>query len=284
MVDWIEELMELMREEEREEDELLPDWTAGLGDPVLPQEKSGGAEDTERAAETETETKGPLAGTETERPQSGAEAGAAVRSAETDAWDDPDSMPDMGRMEVGPERPNKPENDGENGHSGVLNSGIWLDGTTGRRTADSASDDCGQDEAVGLGPEAALAGLARALGGSGDVLPEMVQRVRTEHTAGAGRPDGTAPEITGWAPVGFEGAKTFAELDKAVRAETDSGVEWLYRQTARAEWQTAPAAGAVGAVRLVETGSGPAAALTVEELDRAVRRDSRRYDGEMSIY
>ena len=31
-------------------------------------------------------------------------------------------------------------------------------------------------------------------------------------------------------------------------------------------------------------GPGSAASLAVDELDRAVRRDSRRYDGEMRIY
>lgn len=266
--------MELLRDEEREEDGLLPDWTAGLDAPVLPREKSGGAGQTERDAG---------AGAETDGPQSGPEAGTAVRGAETDVWDDPNGMPDPGWMEDELKRPHKPVNNGENGYSDSLNGGIWPDGTVGRRRLDAP--DGRDDGAREFEPGAALDGLARALGSSGSVLPEMGRRAGTGRTAGAGRLDRTAPEIpAGWMLADSEGTKAFAELDKAARAEADSGVEWLYRQAARAEWQTVPAAGAVSAARLAETGSGSAAALTVEELDRAVRRDSRRYDGEMSIY
>lgn len=69
------------------------------------------------------------------------------------------------------------------------------------------------------------------------------------------------------------------------RREAGSGLEELYRRTARA---VSPAASALpveqaGRVHPSEE-PGRAAALAVDELDRAVRRDSRRYDGGMCIY
>ena len=71
-----------------------------------------------------------------------------------------------------------------------------------------------------------------------------------------------------------------------VRA-ADSGA-WgtleLYRGAARgirsAQTSAAPAAGAAVTERMT-AGTG---SLTVDELDRAVRRDSRRYDGGMELY
>ncbi len=70
-----------------------------------------------------------------------------------------------------------------------------------------------------------------------------------------------------------------------LRREAGSGLEELYRRTARA---VSPAALALpveqaGRVWPAEE-PGRSAALAVDELDRAVRRDSRRYDGGMSIF
>ena len=65
----------------------------------------------------------------------------------------------------------------------------------------------------------------------------------------------------------------------------EAGLERLYRQTVRGLRPAAPALPQeqVGnTARAQEPGS--AASLAVDELDRAVRRDSRRYDGGMSIY
>lgn len=59
----------------------------------------------------------------------------------------------------------------------------------------------------------------------------------------------------------------------------------LYRGAAEGAQAPAPALAQSGTSRTVlerETGGAPG--LTVEELDRAVRRDSRRYDGGMSIF
>jgi len=65
----------------------------------------------------------------------------------------------------------------------------------------------------------------------------------------------------------------------------ERGLEGLYQQTVRATRpaaQAAPAGQAGHTFRAEEPGR--TAALTVEELDRAVRRDSRRYDGGMTLF
>lgn len=64
-----------------------------------------------------------------------------------------------------------------------------------------------------------------------------------------------------------------------------AGLEGLYRQTVRAVWPAAPALPRETAGRPARAREpGDAAALAVDALDRAVRRDSRRYDGGMSIF
>lgn len=69
------------------------------------------------------------------------------------------------------------------------------------------------------------------------------------------------------------------------RAEENVGLEGLYRQAARSARPAPPTLGAEPAgqaVRPAEPEGG--GSLTVDELDRAVRRDSRRYDGAMNIF
>ena len=64
-----------------------------------------------------------------------------------------------------------------------------------------------------------------------------------------------------------------------------TGLEGLYRQTVRGLLPAAPALPPKQAGKTARTREpGSAASLAVDELDRAVRRDSRRYDGGMSIY
>ena len=64
-----------------------------------------------------------------------------------------------------------------------------------------------------------------------------------------------------------------------------AGLKGLYRQTVRGLRPAAPALPPEQAGRTVRAQEpGSAASLAVDELDRAVRRDSRRYDGGMSIY
>lgn len=91
---------------------------------------------------------------------------------------------------------------------------------------------------------------------------------------------GDGPSLQTAGPVDFSGGPAAPEPSLA-------GLEELYRETARETLPSAAPAVPQGgrgefARRAEEPGS--AASLAVDELDRAVRRDSRRYDGEMSIY
>ena len=73
-----------------------------------------------------------------------------------------------------------------------------------------------------------------------------------------------------------------ATVGKALPGGQASGVERLYRRMAEAVAVSPVSAAAHGVIREEQTAE--AAGLTVRELDRAVRRDSRRYDGGMNIY
>lgn len=110
---------------------------------------------------------------------------------------------------------------------------------------------------------------------------------RESRWLGEGAPPGDAPGGP-WAG-GSRTAETRAigEMGSgtASAGEAEAGLEALYRQTAQAArpplqsmagWQAAQA--------WPLQGPEGAAALTVDELDRAVKRDSRRYDGGMSIF
>lgn len=95
-----------------------------------------------------------------------------------------------------------------------------------------------------------------------------------------GSQESEAPE-----PVGPQAAVPAAEAGAGSIESAGAGLEELYRQTAQAvrpAMQGAPA-GQTGRTRPAEEPGGTAA-LTVDELDRAVKRDSRRYDGGMSIF
>ena len=68
-------------------------------------------------------------------------------------------------------------------------------------------------------------------------------------------------------------------------SSAEKGLEGLYRQTVQASRpaaQSLPVKQAGQSLRADEPGR--TAALTVDELDRAVRRDSRRYDGGMTLF
>lgn len=97
--------------------------------------------------------------------------------------------------------------------------------------------------------------------------------------AGIGRPAGTP------GPVKPQTATPAAEAEAAPAGSEEAGLEELYRRTARAVRPAAQGVpeGRTGRTRPAEEPGGTAA-LTVDELDRAVKRDSRRYDGGMSIF
>ena len=95
------------------------------------------------------------------------------------------------------------------------------------------------------------------------------------------------------------GGLSWAGLERVARGSTagltlegaersrlgQAGLEGLYRQTVRGLRPAAPALPPEQAGRTTRAQEpGSAASLAVDELDRAVRRDSRRYDGGMSIY
>ena len=90
--------------------------------------------------------------------------------------------------------------------------------------------------------------------------------------------------------AGLERAARGGAVDLALErvrrsGEKQTGLKGLYRQTVRGLRPTAPALPPEQAERTArEREPGSAASLAVDELDRAVRRDSRRYDGGMSIY
>lgn len=115
--------------------------------------------------------------------------------------------------------------------------------------------------------------LEQTAGAAGAVLG--LARVGRMDPGGSGAGDGP-----GRAAV--EGAQG---LPTAGTGRDTPGLERLYRQAVQAVRPGAPALPPEGAVRTIRAQEPEgAAASAVDELDRAVRRDSRRYDGGMSIF
>lgn len=106
--------------------------------------------------------------------------------------------------------------------------------------------------------------------------------------AAARRPErpGDVPPEEGTAPRESRDGQRGAEMARTVRRGDESGLDGLYRRAAQASRPAAPQAlPSEQAGRLFRAEEpGRTAALTVEELDRAVRRDSRRYDGGMTLF
>lgn len=87
-----------------------------------------------------------------------------------------------------------------------------------------------------------------------------------------------------WPPRG-PGEAERRESAPEETAEPRRGLEELYRQTVQAARPALQAVNGERAVRMMKTEEAEKPRqLTVDELDRAVRRDSRRYDGGMSIF
>lgn len=121
-------------------------------------------------------------------------------------------------------------------------------------------------------------------------LPQALAAAARE--AGGMKPAPGAAGYAGRTADGISGGETGAgaaegPLRRTAEVEQagDRGLAELYRQTARA---IRPAASAAAPARIglraPEREDGAPPPLTAEELDRAVRRDSRRYDGGMTIY
>ena len=127
--------------------------------------------------------------------------------------------------------------------------------------------------------------------------PEMDGALRTAAAVRTARaeealqlPRDGDPAWAGW-EWAARGGITGTALDGAGRSgpgragPEQAGLKGLYRQTVRGLRPAAPALPPEQAGRTVRAQEpGSAASLAVDELDRAVRRDSRRYDGGMSIY
>ena len=115
---------------------------------------------------------------------------------------------------------------------------------------------------------------------------EKLAAERVERTEG-----GLGTALGGVSPAGWAAQKTVEEPPEAAPAGKrragggQTGLEGLYRQTVQGTRPAAPALPPEQAGRPVRAKEpGSAASLAVDELDRAVRRDSRRYDGGMAIF
>lgn len=130
--------------------------------------------------------------------------------------------------------------------------------------------------AAGSGEEQSL--LPELLGQGGTVLPARDAAAPEVMMSLAGQSGD--PLLLPQQGAGNEG--TFPSAEKVWQGER-SVINSLYRRTVEAlrEHRTVERSGAP--VTLPE-GQAVNAGLTARELDRAVRRDSRRYDGGMNIY
>lgn len=131
-------------------------------------------------------------------------------------------------------------------------------------------------------PQGAETGLPRADGADGIRRRARAERLgraaEAVRQAGAGDALGLPAADRAADPAG-----PGAGADPAGGAGT--GLEKLYRQTAKAVQTPAPVPASGQAGRSVRAAELEGAAYSaVDELDRAVRRDSRRYDGGMTIF
>ena len=138
---------------------------------------------------------------------------------------------------------------------------------------------------------------------AGEIWREGPEPERERAFPDAGPDSGLSLADAGWLPAGelaepqnggltaeltaVPGQNVWTDQTESAGRATDAqaGLRGLYRQAVDA---ARPAAPALPPERPGRTASaqepGSAASLAVEELDRAVRRDSRRYDGGMSIF
>lgn len=156
-----------------------------------------------------------------------------------------------------------------------------LETSDGARGAQRALAGAQENAALEAGAPAEE-GRAEAENAAGE-LPEGLWQDRRLPPMTRRNEFGTA-ETPGVGAVGPAVVAGAARTENAA-AEAASGLERLYRQTVQASRpaaQTLAAEQTGQAFRAAEPERS--AALTVDELDRAVRRDSRRYDGGMMIF
>lgn len=159
-----------------------------------------------------------------------------------------------------------------------------LETSDGVRSAQKALTEAWENDVPEANAPAEVGG-AEAENAAGQLLEELWKDPRLPpaiHQNGVG-----TAETPGVGAVGSVGAAGVAKTEDtaaepAAAAEAGAGLERLYRQTVQASHPVAQTLGAERTLRAAEPGRS--AALTVDELDRAVRRDSRRYDGGMMIF
>ena len=137
----------------------------------------------------------------------------------------------------------------------------------------------GSEDGGGTGPEAGRPPAEGTLG-DGPSAPAAGPRwkgwLRTAE-GGEASPAGTAVAEAGDGPASSAGS--------AAPRRVERGLEGLYRQASQAVRPAAPALTAPQGGRTLRLGEPEQLRpLTVDELDRAVRRDSWRYDGGMDIF
>ena len=164
-----------------------------------------------------------------------------------------------------PLRPSGAEDEAEPAEAPGGDGPDWMDGPEGL----PGETDWAQVRADG--PEGAV--------WSEELDPETGRTVWTLARAGLGR------ETDGAWNAGAEADGAGRRPEAGTAGSALAGLAELYRGAAAEGRAPAPAAVPEGGRRTVlERTAEGAPGLTVEELDRAVRRDSRRYDGGMSIF
>lgn len=171
--------------------------------------------------------------------------------------------PEAGTQDGGEKTPSAPaETQGQGGGRAAVNTAAE-DGRPPDERPGGALERPADEGGLGMAESAARRALEQRLRAADEALG-ITQ-------GGAG---GTAPAVRNAGGAAGPG-----------RAEENAGLEGLYRQAARSARPAPPILGAEPAgqaVRPAEPEGG--GSLTVDELDRAVRRDSRRYDGAMNIF
>jgi hypothetical protein len=174
------------------------------------------------------------------------------------------------------------DSDGENGDGGVFSAAAaqsWA-GPGGQTGTESEIEPEPQAQ-TGDGTDAAEAEETplrrRQTGESGTgrrVLSGQENQAAEEKRRGREEQTGSAPELrVGTGETGGESRS----------ASQQSALE-LYRQVVRAGYAASETRGQAGRTVITEQVSPGAPSLTADQLDRAVRRDSRRYDGGMELY